>query len=40
MIQVVKVENREEGNKKAYDILKGIVDGQTLLALSGGTSVD
>ena len=40
MIQVVKVKNREEGNRKAHDILKKLVDKKTLLALSGGTSVD
>lgn len=40
MIEHVKVKDREEGNLKAHDILKGIVDGQTLLALSGGTSPD
>ena len=40
MIDVVKVKNREEGNRKAHDILKKLVDKKTLLALSGGTSVD
>ena len=40
MIDVVKVKNRNEGNKKAHDILKKLVDKKTLLALSGGTSVD
>src|SRR3990167_9280627 len=40
MIKVVNVEDREEGNKKAHDILKKLVDDKTLLALSGGTSVD
>ena len=40
MIKIVKVENRDEGNSKAYEILKDIVDSQTLLALSGGTSPD
>jgi len=40
MINVVKVKNREEGQKKAHDLLKKVVDGKTLLALSGGTSVD
>ena len=40
MIQVVKVKNREEGNRKAHDILKKLVDNKTLLALSGGTSPD
>ena len=40
MIDVVKVKNRGEGNRKAHDILKKLVDKKTLLALSGGTSVD
>ena len=40
MIKIVNVEDREEGNKKAHDILKKLVDDKTLLALSGGTSVD
>lgn len=40
MIEVVKVKNRDDGNLKAHDILKSIVDGQTLLALSGGISPD
>src|SRR3972149_8873339 len=40
MIKVVNVEDREEGNKKAHDILKKLVDNKTLLALSGGTSPD
>ncbi len=40
MIQVIEVKDRDEGNLKAYDILRNIVDSQTLLALSGGTSPD
>ena len=40
MINVVNVKNRDEGYKKAHDILKKLVDNKTLLALSGGTSVD
>src|SRR3989344_2605312 len=40
MIQIVKVRNREEGQEKAHGILKRLVDEKTLLALSGGTSVD
>ena len=40
MIYLVKVKNRDEGNKKAHFILKKLVDKNTLLALSGGTSVD
>ena len=40
MIEVIKVKNREEGNLKAHDILKTLVDKSTLLALSGGRSPD
>lgn len=40
MIEVIKVADRGEGNFKAHDVLKSICDGQTLLALSGGRSVD
>lgn len=40
MIQVIKVKNRQQGNKKAHVILKKLLDKKTLLALSGGTSVD
>jgi 6-phosphogluconolactonase/glucosamine-6-phosphate isomerase/deaminase len=40
MIKIVKVKDKAEGNLRAHEILKEIVDGQTLLALSGGTSVD
>lgn len=40
MINLIKVKDKVEGNLKAYDILKKIVDKKTLLALSGGTSVD
>lgn len=40
MIEVVKVANRQEGNIKAHDILKTLVDKSTLLALSGGRSPD
>jgi len=40
MIKVVNVKNREEGNRKAHGILKKLVDTNTLLALSGGTSPD
>ena len=40
MIDVIKVRNKGEGQEKAHDILKKIVDKKTLLALSGGTSVD
>lgn len=38
MVQLIKVEDREEGQVKAHDLLKDLVDGETLLALSGGTS--
>ena len=40
MIRIVKVKNRNEGNRKTHDILKKLVDNKSLLALSGGTSVD
>lgn len=40
MIEVIKVEDRILGNQKAHDILKGMIDSQTLLVLSGGTSPD
>src|SRR3989344_7120598 len=40
MIDLVKVVDRQAGNLKAYDIIKSLVDSQTLLALSGGTSPD
>lgn len=40
MIDKVLVKDKNEGNKKAHDILKKIVDSKTLLALSGGTSPD
>lgn len=40
MIEIVKVKNKEDGQIAAHDILKKIVDLHTLLALSGGTSID
>src|SRR3990167_9665295 len=40
MINIVKVKDRDEGQRKAHDLLKKSVDKDTLLALSGGTSVD
>ncbi|MBI2326692.1 6-phosphogluconolactonase [Candidatus Curtissbacteria bacterium] len=40
MIELVKVKDRDEGNLRAHDFLKEVVDDQTLLALSGGTSPD
>ncbi len=38
MIEVIKVGSREEGQVRAHELLRILVDGQTLLALSGGTS--
>jgi len=40
MIELVKVEDKNDGQVKAREVLKKIVDTKTLLALSGGTSVD
>lgn len=40
MIYVIHAKNRLEGNLKAHDILLDLVDNETLLALSGGTSPD
>src|SRR3989344_1532466 len=40
MIEIVKVKDKEEGQVKAHDLLLGLVDKDTLLALSGGTSMD
>ncbi|MEK7581565.1 MAG: 6-phosphogluconolactonase [Patescibacteria group bacterium] len=40
MIEHVKVKDKDAGQIKAHDILKKIVDKNTLLALSGGTSMD
>lgn len=40
MIKLVKVKDKKEGQVKAHDILKKLVDGKTLMALSGGTSMD
>lgn len=40
MIDVIKVKDRDEGNLRAHDLFKEIMDGNTLLALSGGTSPD
>ncbi|OGE03596.1 hypothetical protein A3B51_01135 [Candidatus Curtissbacteria bacterium RIFCSPLOWO2_01_FULL_41_18] len=40
MIDVFKVKDKGEGQIKAHDILKMVVDSKTLLALSGGTTVD
>ena len=40
MIKLVKVKNKDEGQVKAHDLLKKLVDRKTLLALSGGTSPD
>lgn len=40
MIEIINVENREQGNLKTHDIIRTIVDASTLLALSGGTTPD
>lgn len=40
MIELVRVKDKAAGQVKAHEILKKIVDATTLLALSGGTSVD
>lgn len=40
MIEIIRVSDATGGNSKAHDILKELVDNETLLALSGGTSVD
>lgn len=40
MIKVINVVDRDEGQRKAHDLLKKLADGKTLLALSGGTSPD
>ena len=40
MIEVVQVKNRNIGNLKAHDKLRQLVDSETLIALSGGTSPD
>lgn len=40
MIQIVKVKDRAEGQVRAHEILKKLVDEKTILALSGGTSMD
>ncbi len=40
MIDVVKVKDFDEAQRKAHDLLKDLVDWQTLLALCGGTSPD
>src|SRR3989344_8882789 len=40
MIDLVGVKNKDEGQVKAYDLLKKLVGKDTLLALSGGTSMD
>lgn len=40
MVEVVRVANKDEGNLRAHDILKGCVDNDTLLVLSGGTTPD
>ncbi|HSX18851.1 MAG TPA: 6-phosphogluconolactonase [Candidatus Saccharimonadales bacterium] len=40
MIKVITVKNKAEGNLKAHELLKKIVDKKTLLGLSGGTTPD
>lgn len=40
MISLIKVGSKDEGQEKAHELLKKLVDQDTLLALSGGTSVD
>lgn len=40
MIELVKVKDKAGGQIRAHEILKKIVDSKTLLALSGGTSMD
>ena len=40
MIKVIKVKDKAEGNLKAYELLKKVVDKKTLLGLSGGTTPD
>ncbi len=40
MIEVVRVKDKTAGNIKANEILRDMVDAQTLLALSGGTTPD
>ncbi len=40
MIEIISVKNKEEGQVRAHELLLSLVDGKTLLALSGGTSMD
>jgi len=40
VVEVIKVKDRQEGNLQAHDILLEVVNEDTLLALSGGTSPD
>lgn len=40
MIEVIRVLDKITGNLKAHDVLANLVDGQFLLALSGGSSPD
>lgn len=39
-MDIIVVDNKEEGTLKAYNLLKNAVDDKTLLLLSGGTSPD
>ncbi len=38
MIEIVKVADKDSGNVKANEILRNLIDAQTLLVVSGGTS--
>jgi 6-phosphogluconolactonase len=40
MIDVIKVKDRDEAQKKTHDLLKDLVDDKILLALSGGRTPD
>lgn len=40
MIKLIRVKDKDEGQKKAHDLLKKLVDRKTLLALSGGSTPD
>jgi 6-phosphogluconolactonase/glucosamine-6-phosphate isomerase/deaminase len=40
MIKIINVKNRDEGNFKAHELLKDLIDNASFLVLSGGTSPD
>ncbi len=40
MIKIIKVKNKDEGQVKAHDLLKKLVNSKILLALSGGRTSD